>query len=101
MHPNTLVELAGLSINYDYKAISDTNKEDIVNCDRSKGRLAILWINKFKSVIKYVGNSRNDRVMAITLFVNYKNLCLLNVYLPCYNGSVKHNCELIECLYYI
>ena len=63
---------------------------DIVNCGRPKGRLATLWRNEFKSVIKYVGNSPNGRVMAVTLLSNYKNLCILNVYLPHYNGSIEY-----------
>ena len=55
----TLVEFAGLSVNYDYKAISDIHDGDIVNCGRPKGGLGILWRNEFKSVIKSVGNSTN------------------------------------------
>ena len=74
---------------------------DIVNCDKPKGGLAILWRNEFKSVIKYVGNSPNGRVMAATLLDNNKNLCILNVYLPRYNGSIEYECELLECLSYI
>ena len=68
----------------------------IVNCGTPKGGLAILWRNEFKSIIKYLGNTPNGRVMSIMLFGNDKNLGILNVYLLCYNRSVKYECELLE-----
>ena len=49
---------------------------DVVNCGRPKVGLAILRRNEFKSVIKYVGNSPNGRVMADMLLGNDKNLCI-------------------------
>ena len=72
-----------------------------MNCGRPKGGLAILWRNGFKSIIRYKGNNQIDRVVAIILFGNDKNLYFLNEYLPCYNGSVKYECEPLECLSYI
>ena len=40
------------------------------------------------------------RVKAVTLLGNDKNLCILNVYLPCYHGSIEYVCEQLECLSY-
>ena len=39
--------------------------------------------------------------MAVTLLGNDKNLCILNVCLPYYNGSTECECELLECFSYI
>ena len=36
LYSNTLIEFAGLSVNYDYKAISDMHDGDIVDCGRPK-----------------------------------------------------------------
>ena len=90
LHLNTLVEFTGLSVDYHYKAILNMNDWHILNCGRPKGGLAIPWRNEFKSIITYIGNSPYGRILAITLFGNDKNLCILNVYLPCYNGSIEY-----------
>ena len=39
LHPNKLVEFVGLSINYNYKAISDMHDGEVLKCGRPKGRL--------------------------------------------------------------
>ena len=39
--------------------------------------------------------------MAVTLLGNDKNVCILNMYLPCYYGSIEYECELLKRLSYI
>ena len=55
----------------------------------------------FASVIKYIGNSKNNCVMYLLIKCDNFNICVCNVYMPCFEHTTKRTEELIECFAYI
>ena len=55
----------------------------------------------YNSSVKFIGISLNGRIMAVILKFKSTNICLFNVYLPCFEYSEEYSVELMECVAYI
>ena len=58
--------------------------------DHSYGGLAASWKNECTSNIKYLGCSPNKRVMSFLLKCVDMNICMCNVYLPCFENTANY-----------
>ena len=63
--------------------------------------LVALWKNEYTSNIKYLGCSPNKRVMSFLLKCVDMNICMCNVYLPCFENTANYVDELLDCISYI
>jgi exonuclease III len=74
---------------------------DVIALGRPKGGLAILWKNMYNPMIRFIGSSLNGRVMAVMFKCKSINVCLFNVYLPCFEYNDEYSIELMECVGFI
>ena len=56
--------------------------EDIFHLGRPRGGLAELWRKSLSPLIKYFGNSLDNRVMAFILTTVNSTICIFNEYFP-------------------
>jgi exonuclease III len=101
LYPSTITEMCDISDEYEFKVISCMSDDEFVAVGRPKGGISIAWKKSLNSVVKYIGNSLNNRVMAVIIECDTFKICLCNVYFPCFEPTVEYTTELMECLSYI
>jgi hypothetical protein len=101
LYPSTASEFCSINCDYECKVVCEMRDDELVGPGRPKGGLAILWKKALRHVVKYVGSSLNNRVMTMVIECNDFNICLCNVYLPCFGQNMDYGLELMECLSYI
>ena len=74
---------------------------DIVSAGRPYGGLAALWKNEYTSNIKYLGCSPNKCVTSFLLKCVDIDICMCNVYLPCFENKANYVDEFLDCISYI
>ena len=101
LHPSTLNNLANINPDFAYHAVSQMLNDDLLSPGRPHGDLAAFWKKTLSSIVHYVGNSPNYRVMALVVECIDEIICpLINVYLPCFDNSVIYLQDLLECFSY-
>ena len=101
LYPSALSNIINISNEYDGKAVSIMIDDDVMALGRPKGGLAILWKKVYNSSVRYIGSSLNGRIMAVILKCKSTNICLFNVYLPCFEYSDEYSVDLMECVAFI
>ena len=101
LYPGSLNMLANIDNNYEFNAVSFMSDSAIVSVGRPYGGLAALWKNEYTSNIKYLRCSPNKRVMSFLQKCVYMNICMCNVYLPCFENTANYVGELLDCISYI
>ena len=84
-------DLANINPDFANHAASQMSNDDLLSLGRPHGGgLAVgqYWKKKLSSIVHYVGNSPNNRVMALVVECINEIICLFNDYLPCFDNSV-------------
>jgi exonuclease III len=101
LYPSTISKFNNISNLYEYNVICDVTDEDVIKSGRPKGGLAFMWRKSLSASIKFIGSSFNNRVMAVRIVCKEFDICLCNVYLPCFEQTDEYSVILMECISYV
>jgi len=98
-----LHKLGLVNSNYSYFGVSGMNQ--VLSHGLLRGRpfggVAFLWNNDLSNAIKVIGSDSDGRCIAISLQCDGHCIIIINVYFPCFDGSVEYNASLSQCIGFI